>query len=431
MIRRLNSAAVPLILCLAVAVQAGDWAQWRGPYFNGASDETDLPDHLDLEKATWVAPLPGPSGATAVISSGRVFVSSMVSGGDEFVAICLDEKTGERLWQKTVGSDDRRYPRNNLCSPSPVADGEKAVFTYGTGHITCFDYAGKQLWARNLETEFGNLALQFGYSNSPLLLDGRLYVIVLRRDRPYREPPADGPLDSFMLAVDPNTGETLWKQDRPTNAFDEGFETYSTPIPFAREGRTEVLNTGADFITANDPVSGRELWRFEYWTRKIRDSRVIPSLVTGDGLIFGTRHKNQGLFALQPPKGEEPARILWEFRDAAPDCCTPLFYKGRLYVLDGMRNGKVVTCLEPGTGRQFWQGVIGGRGPWRASLAAGDDKLYAINETGETVVLQAGDQEFKVLYSGKTDQTPIQSSIAIANKRLFIRTAQNLYAITE
>jgi|GEM_PF-5656182 len=41
----------------------------------------------------------------------------------------------------------------------------------------------------------------------------------------------------------------------------------------------------------------------------------------------------------------------------------------------------------------------------------------------------ADDQEFKILYAGKIDQTPIQSSIAIANQRLFIRTAQNLYAV--
>ncbi len=255
--------------------------------------------------------------------------------------------------------------------------------------------------------------------------------ISLRRDHPYRDPQADGPLDSFMLAIDPKTGKDIWKQVRPTNAFDEGFETYSTPIPFERDGKIEILNTGADFVTANDPVTGSELWRFEYWTEKVRDSRIIPSLVTGQGLVFGTRHKNKGLFALQPPADGKNAEVLWEYTDAAPDCSTPLFYKDRLYVLDGMRNGKVVTCLDPKTGKQFWQGKIGGRGPWRASLSGGDDKLYAINESGETVVLQASDTEFKILYEGKTDQTPIQSSIAIANKALYIRTAETLYCITK
>jgi outer membrane protein assembly factor BamB len=238
-------------------------------------------------------------------------------------------------------------------------------------------------------------------------------------------------LDSFLMALEPQTGETIWKQPRPTNAFDEGMETYSTPVPFVRDGRTEILNTGADFVTAHDPRTGKELWRFEYHTHKVRDSRVIPSLVTGEGLIFGTRHKSGGVFALRPGGADDSSKasIAWEFGGPSPDCTTPLYYQGRLYVLQGNRRPKVVTCLEPKTGRQIWQGRIGGRGPWRASLTGADGKLYCINETGEIVVLAAGGDEFKILFETKTDETPIQSSISVAGGRLFIRTAKNLYCI--
>jgi outer membrane protein assembly factor BamB len=264
-----------------------------------------------------------------------------------------------------------------------------------------------------------------------LLYKGKLFVVVIRRDRPYRKPEADHPLDSFLIALDPGTGQTLWKQERKTDAFDEGMETYSTPIPFVRNGRPEVLNTGGDFITAHDPVTGEELWRFEYWRDKVRDSRIIPSLVSGAGLIYGTRHKNKGLFALQTPGvgGDEDARIRWKFDEAAPDCSTPCFYQDRLYVLDGMRRGKVVTCLDAKTGKQFWQGKVGGRGPWRASLTAADGKLYCINETGEVIVLRAGDDRFEILSETKIDEVPIQASISIAEGRLYIRTAENLHCI--
>lgn len=421
-----------LVPIFVVPCLATDWPQWRGPYFNGSTDEKDLPaSWSETENVAWVSPLPGRSGATAVISNGRVFVSSMVKGAHEYVALCFDAESGKQLWRKHIGSDSRRYPRNNLVSPSPVADGKNVFFLYGNGELVGFDFAGKRLWSRNIEAEYGNLAVQFGYSNSPLLYDGRLYVIVIRRDKPYRLPAADGPLHSFMMALDPKTGRTIWKQRRETNAFDEGMETYSTTIPLVRNGKVELLNTGADFITANDPATGKELWRFEYWRRKVRDSRTIPSLVTGAGLIFGARHKHKGIFALRPPDAAsgDTARIVWEFDEAAPDCSTPLFYRGRLYVLDGIRRGKVVTSLDPKTGEQFWQGKIGGRGPWRASLTAGDGKLYCINETGEIVVLRAGGDKFDVIFETKTDETPIQSSISIANGRLFIRTAENLYCV--
>lgn len=413
-------------------VQATDWPQWRGPFFNGSTDERNLPQSWNwTEDIAWVSPLPGPSGATAVICRGRVFVTSMVERGPDFVALCFDAANGKKLWEKHVGSDSRRFPRNNMVSPSPVTDGKYVFFLYASGDLVGFDYEGNQLWSRNIEAEYGNLALQFGYSSSPLLYGGRLYVIAIRRNKPYRPPEAAEPLDSYIMALDPATGKTLWKQQRPTNAFDEGMETYSTPVPFVRDGRTEILNTGGDFVTAHDPDTGKELWRFEYWTRKVRDSRIIPSLVTGDGLIFGTRHKHGGVFALKPPGGDDSseARLVWEFDGPAPDCTTPLYYQDRLYVLDGIRNGKVLTCLDPKTARPFWQGKLGGRGPWRASLTGADDKLYCINETGEIVVLAASGDEFKILFETKIDETPIQSSISVADGHLFIRTAKNLYCI--
>ena len=411
-------------------VLAGDWPQWRGPFFNGSADEKNLPDSWGPdENIAWVSPLPGPSGATAIISKGRVFVTSMVGRGGDFVALCFDEKAGEQLWRENVGSDPRRLPRNNMCSPSPVADGNNVFFYYGNGRLVGFDFAGRELWQRDIETEYGNLALMFGYSNSPFLYEGRLYITVIRRDRPYRKPGADSPLDSFILALDPKTGRNIWKQQRKTNAFDEGMETYSTPVPFVRDGKAELLTTGADFIIANDPATGRELWRFEYWTRKVRDSRIIPSLVTGDGLIFGTWHKHKGVFALQPPGSAGEAKILWQFDYAAPDASTPLFYQGRLYVLDGITRGRVITCFEPRTGKQFWQGKIGGDGPWRASLTASDGKIYCICETGEIVVCRAGGDKLDIIFETKIDEGPIQASIAIANGHLFIRTARNLYCI--
>ena len=429
--RKSKTYAIAIItaLILCTPLWATDWPQWRGPFFNGSTDEKNLPQSWSwAEDVAWASPLPGLSGATAIICKGRVFVTSMVEKGPDFVALCFDAKDGGKLWENKVGSDSRRFPRNNMTSPSPVTDGQRVFFLYASGDLIGFDYEGNKLWSRNIEAEYGNLALQFGYSSSPLLYGGKLFVLVVRRNKPYPQGQAkdDRPLDSFLMAVDPKTGDTLWKQQRLTNAFDEGMETYSTSIPFIHNGRAEILNTGGDFVTAHDPDSGKELWRFEYWTRKVRDSRIIPTLVTGNNLIFGTRHKHGGVFALQP--GSE-ARIVWEFDGPAPDCTTPLYYQDRLYVLDGIRSGKVITCLDPKTARQFWQGKIGGRGPWRASLTGADGKLYCINETGEIVVLAAGGDEFKILFETKTDETPIQSSISVADGHLFVRTAQNLYCI--
>ncbi|MEK7996347.1 MAG: PQQ-binding-like beta-propeller repeat protein, partial [Planctomycetota bacterium] len=192
-----------LVLC--TPIWATDWPQWRGPFFNGSTDEKNLPQSWSwTENVAWVSPLPGPSGATAIICKGRVFVTSMVEKGPDFAALCFDTKDGRKLWEERIGSDSRRFPRNNMASPSPVTDGERVFFLYASGDLIGFDYEGNKLWSRNIETEYGNLALQFGYSSSPLLHGGRLFVLVVRRNKPYPQGQAkdDRPLDSFLMALD-------------------------------------------------------------------------------------------------------------------------------------------------------------------------------------------------------------------------------------
>lgn len=130
----------------------------------------------------------------------------------------------------------------------------------------------------------------------------------------------------------------------------------------------------------------------------------------------------------QGPDAVGTGRILWEFGEAAPDCSTPLFYDGRLYVFDGLKR-KTITCLEPRTGRVFWQGKVGGRSRWWSSPTAADGRIYLISEAGEIIVFQAGGDEFKVLLETQIKEPPIQSSIAIAAGHLFIRTAEHLYCI--
>jgi outer membrane protein assembly factor BamB len=89
-----------------------------------------------------------------------------------------------------------------------------------------------------------------------------------------------------------------------------------------------------------------------------------------------------------------------------------------------------VTCLDAKTGQQKWQGKLGGSGgPWYASVTAGDDKLYCISEAGQAVVLAAGGEEFKILSRIDMEGKPVQASIAIADGRLYIRTASKLTCV--
>ncbi len=410
---------------------AGDWPHWRGPYLNGSSDEKNLPATWSkTENIAWTASLPGHGSATPVVAKGKIFVSSTDKDSSDLLAICFDARTGKELWRKKLGESSRKVPRNNPATPSPVTDGKNVYFMYSSGDLASLDYDGNVIWSRNLEVEYGNISMKWGYSSSPLLYNGRLYILVQRRHTAYRDP-ASTTLDAFILAVDASTGKNVWKQPRKTNARNESLDSYSSPIILRHSGRDEIIVMGADYVTANEPAAGKELWRYEYARQKSTRGRNITSPVIVEGLVMGVPPRGaDGLLAIKSGgKGTiTDEHIAWKFDGPSPDCSTPLFYKGNLYVLAD-RKGGVITCLDAITGRQKWQGKLGGSAPWWASITAGDDKLYCISEAAEAVVLAAGDEEFKILHRIDMSDKPIQASIAIADGHLFIRTTSKLFCV--
>ena len=95
-------------------------------------------------------------------------------------------------------------------------------------------------------------------------------------------------------------------------------------------------------------------------------------------------------------------------------------------MLDG--DHQMMTCLDPQTGAQHWQGNLGVREIFRASPTGADGKVYCLSERGTVVVLDAG-SEFKILSTIRMGEAPARSSIAIAHGSLLIRTASNLFCI--
>ena len=69
--------------------------------------------------------------------------------------------------------------KQNMSSPSPVTDGKHVWVMTGTGILKAFDFAGKELWTRDIQKDYGKFGIQFGYASSPLLHGDALYLQVL------------------------------------------------------------------------------------------------------------------------------------------------------------------------------------------------------------------------------------------------------------
>ena len=434
--RRVSRVALSfalLVLLLGTPGRAENWPQWRGPYFNGSTTETNLPTQWSkTENVAWVAPLPGQSGATPVVWEDSVFVSSP-DEQKNLLLLCLDRKSGQVRWRKVVSEGDRQVGLNNAASPSPATDGKRVFVMFATGDLAAFDFAGQELWKRNLAKEYGRFANMWMLGSSPLLYGGKLYVQILQsnpRPEDYTHALGDPPArESFLLCLDPQSGTNLWRHIRPTDAISESQEAYTSPLPCAGALGAEILVLGADYVTAHAADTGVEVWRCGGLNvRKERHWRMVPSAVVAEGLIIACAPRGDPVLAIKDGgKGlVTDAQIAWKLKEYPSDCVTPLFYRGKLFVLDG--DHQVLTCVELRTGVKKWQGNLGVPHIFRASPAGADGKIYCLSESGTTVVLEAGD-EFKILATIPMGESPVRSSIAVAHGGLFIRTAKNLYCV--
>jgi outer membrane protein assembly factor BamB len=101
----------------------------------------------------------------------------------------------------------------------------------------------------------------------------------------------------------------------------------------------------------------------------------------------------------------------------------PLIYNHVLYVI---RNGGILTTIDPETGEQLREERLkDALGEYYAQPVAGDGKLYFINKEGKATVLRAG-KDWEKLSSGDFNEQVVATP-AIANSRIYVRTEEALY----
>lgn len=427
------------LLVSGLAATAAEWSHWRGPDFNGSTPESGLPAIWSkTENVKWVADLPGPSASTPIVSGDHVFVSSVDAATDTLLAIAFDRRTGAERWRKTMGKGISRDPKSNYASPTPVTDGKMVVFFYGNGKTAAFDFDGRELWSRDLAKDFGEFAFGWTFATSPLLYDNRVYYQVLQRDVPVQgRGRSGGPIESYLLAVDPKTGRDLWRQIRPSEAVAESREAFTSPIPYTSPaGRGELLVVGGDCLTGHDPATGRELWRWGTWNpKRIGHWRLVPSPVTGKGVILACAPKREPVYAVRADgKGNlNDAALAWVSgaqQDVTSDVPTPLFYQGDFFILSDLR--KTLARVDPVSGAPKWIVPTPGRAKYEASPTGADGRIFLINFAGEVAILDADDGALlRVIPMGEERDDNIRSTVVVAQGQIFIRTNSKLFCIAK
>jgi outer membrane protein assembly factor BamB len=405
-----------MALLPAGAALADNWPQWRGPNLNGISNEKNLPVNWTAEdNVTWKLALPAWSGSTPIIWGERIFIN--VADGDDLFLWCVERNKGDVVWKKRLGGGNVKMRKQNMSSPSPVTDGRNVFTMTGTGVLKGFDFSGNEIWSREIQKDYGQFGLNWGYASSPLLVDDALYVQVLHGMK------TDDP--SYVLRIDKKTGKTVWRVERATKAIQESPDSYTTPALLRYGNATEIVITGGDVVTGHDPATGKELWRVGGLNPQNNPFyRIVASPVAVNGIVYAPTRVKPLLAIRAGGRGDvTQTHRLWSFENG-PDVPTPVTDGKYFYSVD---DRGVMWCLDAKTGQAIWGPQRIKSGTYSSSPVLADGKIYITSEDGVTTVVKAGPQ-FEVLAENNLNDYCL-SSPAISDGQIFIRTTKHLYCI--
>lgn len=496
--------------------QGEDWPGWgKDGGRNMAGNASGLPvsfdsgsrlSNGDLDMATtrnvkWAAHLGTKTYGNPVVSGGKVFIGTndtalkddrlrKTRGG---MILCLDEKTGKRLWQMPVPryvTSDREFNYDDMnlgiCAAATVEENRLYVVT-NRGEVLCLDTNGQAdgndgpfvdegkfmvgskqpsvkvrkddgdiIWCFDMIAELP-VWPQDASSGAVLILGDHLYVNTSNGvDRSHYKVPY--PQAPSLIVLDKTTGRLVAKDDeRIGERLFHG--QWSSPATGIVDGKTLVFYGGGDGLlyafepakpsVRKKPATLKKVWMSdcnppEY---KIRDGKEIPYQ-----RIYGT-HRTQ-------TRGDGPSEII----------ATPVFYQGRVYVSVGQdtRHGKgkgALSCIDARNGKLLWQSKQVERTLSTVSIA--DGLLYVADYSGKVrcfdalkgtlhweydaksffwsstfvadgkVYIGTEDKEFLTLKAGKKLEllgkskawSPFSNTAVSANGTLFVASQNYLFAL--
>ncbi|MEM6672582.1 MAG: PQQ-binding-like beta-propeller repeat protein [Planctomycetota bacterium] len=409
-----------LIALTAFAVDGEDWPSWRGPYGNGVSP-SPAPVEWDAEtNVKWKTPLSHPANGSPIVSGDRIFLTTPQDPeGKQRSLECYAREDGKLLWRKTVdfGKTMPTHNTNPYGGSTPVSDGERVVVWHASAGLYCYSVEGEELWKRDL----GEFRHKWGYGTSPLLHEGNVLL-------------QTGPGEtSFVTAISLETGETVWRTDEPDVRTPEEIEkerltgSWCTPVLVEEDERTLIVCGQPSRVVAYDASSGSIVWTCEGVAGKNGNLTYSSPVIADDTCVVIGGYAGPTLGVKLGGKGDvtETHRV-WREPGQMSNCASGVYFQGRVLVPD-MRG--MLWCIDPKTGEADWKKRIARGGTW-GSIVQVDELLYLLTQTGTTVVFYADKDGLEVISENVIEETT-NSTLAIADGEIFVRTHENLYCISD
>ena len=383
------------------ALAADDWPQWRGPRRDGVSVERGLLKQWPAggPPLAWQTKGAGEGYSSFSVANGRLFTLG-ARGNTEYV-IALDTATGKRVWEVGHG---RRFNNDRGDGPraTPTVDGDR-VYAYGaSGDLSVLEAAtGKIVWTQNVIQKFRGSNINWGLSESPLVLTDRILV-------------ATGGSDASIVALRKTDGSLIWK----SQSDEPGYS--SAVVQQVGAVRSAVFFTAGRALGV-DLNDGRLLWSYDRVAN--RTANIATPIVRGNQVFLSSDYgTGAALLTIEGSGPKVTAREVYFTQEMRNHHSSSVLVGDYLYGF----SSSILTALHFETGKQAWRDRSVGKG----SLVFADDRLYLFSENGVIGLAEANPAGYREhgRFQIKAGNLPTWSHPVVSGGKLFIRDQDTIYA---
>lgn len=387
------------LLGLTTALGAG-WPSWLGPQRDGQVGQVGVVKALQAgsPQELWRR-APGVGYSGVAIADGLVV--TMADDDTGAWAVAMDAATGADRWRTRVDAPYKDGMGYNGPRATPTLADGRVVTVSGNGVLTVLDAAtGVAAWSVDLVGALTGARPKWGYSGSPLVSDGVVYVAVGGAD------------PNGAVAFDLATGARRWGHGAWGAA-------YSSPVRATLGGVDQVVFFTEDGPVGLRPDTGALVWSHP-WSTQYGVNAATPLVVGTDRLFVASGYGSGGALL---EVGAAGAKEVWRSKAMKNKLATSVRVGEHLYGFDEDR----LAAISLTTGEQTWNE----RGYGRGTLLAVDGALLVLSESCQLSVVAADPAghrvvagPFKVLAS-----EPCWTVPSVADGVIYLRDNAHLVAV--
>lgn len=392
------AGATLVVPSLLQAADPDTWTQWRGPSRDGRISTSTWPMTLEEDRLAlkWSAAL-GPSYSGPIVSRERIFVTETKNKKFEVVR-AFDRTSGQQLWE-TQWEGSMSVPffaasNGSWIRATPALDGDRLYVGGMRDMLVCLDAgSGKIVWKIDFVSSMGSTLPTFGFVSSPLVHGDDLYV------------QAGG----GVVKLEKLTGKVLWKSLDDGGGMDGS--AFSSPIVATLANQEQLVVQTRTRLAGVSLQDGKVLWSQEI--PAFRGMNILTPTVIGDAIFTSSYGGKSALLKVSHDASGWQISEAWTHKSQGY-MSSPVVVEGQIYL--HLRNQRFV-CLDAATGKERWTTTPFGK-YW--SLIANGDKLLALDQNGELLLIQASPNAFKLIARRKVAEDS-WAHLAIAGDQIVVR----------